>query len=258
MLGQDLDGPAELEVRALPGDLDRGVHRRESHHRRAPHVAVVVADAGRGHELPVRGAARRGRLIARAHSATRLGGPGGGRLGTATFCFDEECTVPEGTVRWFDAERGFGFLSLGDEGEDLFVHASELTEIPADLAPGPHRAALELANKATFTRDELDAYRKVIDEIQQAEELAEARWAEGKAEGKVEGIAEGELKGILKGKAEAILAVLTARGIAISAAGRARIEACKDLATLDRWLARAIHAASVEEVFASSAQDVAT
>ncbi|MDM7829914.1 cold-shock protein [Cellulomonas edaphi] len=35
--------------------------------------------------------------------------------------------MPEGTVRWFDAERGFGFLALDDEGgEDLFVHASEI------------------------------------------------------------------------------------------------------------------------------------
>jgi cold shock CspA family protein len=34
--------------------------------------------------------------------------------------------VPQGTVRWFDAERGFGFLDLGDEAEDLFVHASEI------------------------------------------------------------------------------------------------------------------------------------
>ncbi len=34
--------------------------------------------------------------------------------------------MPEGTVRWFDAERGFGFLSLGDEAEDLYVHASEV------------------------------------------------------------------------------------------------------------------------------------
>ena len=34
--------------------------------------------------------------------------------------------MPQGTVRWFDAERGFGFLALGDEGEDLFVHASEI------------------------------------------------------------------------------------------------------------------------------------
>jgi CspA family cold shock protein len=38
----------------------------------------------------------------------------------------EESTVPQGTVRWFDAERGFGFLALGDDAEDLFVHASEI------------------------------------------------------------------------------------------------------------------------------------
>lgn len=34
--------------------------------------------------------------------------------------------MPEGTVRWFDAERGFGFIDRGEEGEDLFVHASEI------------------------------------------------------------------------------------------------------------------------------------
>ena len=34
--------------------------------------------------------------------------------------------MPQGTVRWFDADRGFGFLALGDEAEDLFVHATEI------------------------------------------------------------------------------------------------------------------------------------
>ena len=34
--------------------------------------------------------------------------------------------MPEGTVRWFDADRGFGFIDVGDEAEDLFVHASEI------------------------------------------------------------------------------------------------------------------------------------
>ncbi len=128
----------------------------------------------------------------------------------------------------------------------LFVHAPELPEVPVDLAPGPYRAALELANKSTFTRLELDAYRKVIDEIQQAEELAEAKLAEGKAKGKAEGKAEGEAKG----KAEAILAVLAARGIALSAEARARVEACTDLAALDRWIVRAAVGASIEEIFA--------
>jgi CspA family cold shock protein len=34
--------------------------------------------------------------------------------------------VPQGTVRWFDPERGFGFLAPEDGGADLFVHASEI------------------------------------------------------------------------------------------------------------------------------------
>lgn len=34
--------------------------------------------------------------------------------------------MPQGTVRWFDADRGFGFIDLGNEAEDLFVHASAI------------------------------------------------------------------------------------------------------------------------------------
>ncbi|MDM7854794.1 cold-shock protein [Cellulomonas alba] len=34
--------------------------------------------------------------------------------------------MPQGVVRWFDPDRGFGFLDLGDGAEDLFVHASEI------------------------------------------------------------------------------------------------------------------------------------
>jgi CspA family cold shock protein len=38
----------------------------------------------------------------------------------------EELPVPDATVRWFDPERGFGFLAPDDGSEDLFVHASEV------------------------------------------------------------------------------------------------------------------------------------
>jgi CspA family cold shock protein len=37
-----------------------------------------------------------------------------------------ELFVPHGTVRWFDPERGFGFLAPEDGSADLFVHASEI------------------------------------------------------------------------------------------------------------------------------------
>ena len=33
--------------------------------------------------------------------------------------------MPTGKVKWFDAERGFGFLAT-DDGEEVFLHASAL------------------------------------------------------------------------------------------------------------------------------------
>jgi predicted transposase/invertase (TIGR01784 family) len=64
-------------------------------------------------------------------------------------------------------------------------------------------------------------------------EMAAAR-AEGKAEG----------------RAESILDVLAARGIAVSEDARVRICTCTDAPTLARWLSRAVIARSVEEMLA--------
>jgi CspA family cold shock protein len=43
--------------------------------------------------------------------------------------------VPTGKVKWFNAEKGFGFLA-GDEGDEVFVHRDALPEGVAELKPG--------------------------------------------------------------------------------------------------------------------------
>jgi hypothetical protein len=121
----------------------------------------------------------------------------------------------------------------------LFVHGSELKEIPANLPPGPQRTAVELANEATFSQPELDAYRKVMDEIQQLRDLLATSEAKGKAEGEASGMA------------HAVLRVLASRGVPVSETARAQISGCRDGATLDRWLAGAVSAESADALLAS-------
>jgi CspA family cold shock protein len=45
--------------------------------------------------------------------------------------------MAKGTVKWFNASKGFGFISPAGGGEDLFVHHSQVkTEGYASLTEG--------------------------------------------------------------------------------------------------------------------------
>lgn len=144
---------------------------------------------------------------------------------------------------------------------------------PTEAAAHPHRAvlsalanadepdALEVAKAAVLglsgqSKDERivwetailealnEAARAALEEWMNLEKFPiERTWVykKGKTEGKSEGIAEG--------KADAVLRVLSRRGLAVSEEIRSRIAGCTDTDMLDRWLDRALIARRAEELF---------
>ena len=67
-------------------------------------------------------------------------------------------------------------------------------------------------------------------------------------DGKAEGRAEGEAAGRAQGLREALLKILTARGLSPTAVQNEALVACQDLPRLERWRDAALRAGSVDEV----------
>ncbi|WP_437956271.1 hypothetical protein WME76_33200 [Sorangium sp. So ce119] len=74
----------------------------------------------------------------------------------------------------------------------------------------------------------------------------------GMREGELKGMREGELKGMregeLKGKRDTLLRLLARAGLVLTEDERARVQACTDIATLDRWIDNVLGAKTAAEV----------
>lgn len=79
------------------------------------------------------------------------------------------------------------------------------------------------------------------------ESLDEVREEEA-ARGRQEGEARAQREGEARGRQEALLGLLAARGLRVPRKAEARIRAESDTATLDRWIARTVTVASVDEL----------
>jgi len=126
--------------------------------------------------------------------------------------------------------------SFVDKWAYFFREAGNLLAIPDALRHPPLLDALEGARTARFTREEWDAYIAAGMAIQNERGALSLARREGREEGEI------------KGKRDALLRLIARVGVPFSDDDRARILACTDGATLDRWFDNAIVAKSGADV----------
>ena len=133
-------------------------------------------------------------------------------------------------------EGGHDPQTLVDKWAYFFREAGNLLVIPEALRHPPVLDALEGARTARFSREEWDAY------IAAGMAIQNERGALSLAS------REGELKGEIKASRNTLLRLLERAGIALTGDERARIQACTDTATLDRWIDGVFGAKSAADV----------
>jgi hypothetical protein len=117
--------------------------------------------------------------------------------------------------------------------------AIRYSEIMLAALPEAARRYLE-AQMSTHTFEFQSDYARRLRAEARAEALAEAR---------AEALAEARAEARIEGEAKALFDVLAARGWDVPDEVRRRITTCRDPEQLNRWLLRAVNAASLDDIF---------
>ncbi len=143
----------------------------------------------------------------------------------------------------------------GAEAVRIFGRAFKLSErLPPPLRDAQRRAILNVLSDRLRSRLSEAAMRP-----ERFPETKEARDFRLFLEscGEKRGLAAGRADGLAAGKRESLQLILGERGLPLTAAQRARIERCSDIAQLDTWLRRALTASAVADVLRTAVEPVA-
>jgi hypothetical protein len=161
---------------------------------------------------------------------------------------------PEGVPVVIDTDTAHRFpelalLSVMAHGQGDVQTAVNIARVAAaaasDLASDNQALYLDLIESALG-----EAARKAFEMLPETYKFQGPSYLRGRAEGEARGRAEGEARGEARGKAQAILAFLEMRGLAVSGEQRQRIVECTDLDRLGAWLRKAVTLTDVDELFA--------
>lgn len=107
-----------------------------------------------------------------------------------------------------------------------------------------HMAVVAAASRGRY-KDMVDAMEQEQIEPVIIEDLVHI----GEDIGYERGVKDGEDRGIIRGKREALVQLMSTRGLAVTEVHRQRIATCADTAQLERWFAAAVMAERADDVF---------